>query len=250
MDGRHAIADARTNHRGNRAKRRSERNVRRRSTVADAYAANWDLVELPLDGGPIRDLLATVRIECCAVSVPGTTKFAYLTNRSGLPEIRVRDHVDHSERVGASTRDFRANSASARVDIGAVSRDGESLAFIEYSSDGYAIWITPIAGGMPVRLTRSREPRETAPSWSPDGKWISFLAKYGGAPTLMRVRVGGADEPAVILRGGADESTTWCCVPQWSPAGDWIAFASNRGIKLIRPDGTAQRVLSPLTKSR
>jgi serine/threonine protein kinase len=212
-----------------------------------SYAADWDLVELPLDGAPMRDVLATSRTECCAAWIAGSAKFVYLTNRSGLPEIRVRDQIDHSDRVVASTRDFRQNATNSRLDMGAPSPDGQRVAFLEYSSTGFAIWITPTAGGVPVRLTHSLDPHETAPSWSPDGVWISFLAKDGGTPMLMRSRVGTMDPPEVVLRGGPAESSTWCCVPQWSPAGDWIALVSNDGVKLVSPDGTRLRLLSRIT---
>src|SRR4029077_18445498 len=111
--------------------------------------------------------------------------------------------------------------------------------------NGYAIWITPTAGGMPVRLTRSKDPQESAPSWSPDGQWIAFLARDRGIPMLVRSRVGSTDAPQVILRGGTAESKTWCCVPQWSPTGEWIAFIGN-GVNLIKPDGSQQRLLSSI----
>jgi len=218
-----------------------------RRLVFASYAANWDLVELPIDGTPMRDALATSRTECCAAWLPGTMKFVYVTNQSGLPEIRVRDHNDRSDRVVASTRDFRRNAANAKLDMGAPSPDGQRLAFLEYSSAGYAIWITPTAGGTPVRLTRTKAPQETAPSWSPDGDWISFLERDGVTIRLMRSRVGATDAPQVILRGGPEESKTSCCIPQWSPAGDWIAFVANNGVRLISPDGTRQRLLSSMT---
>jgi len=210
-------------------------------------AENYDVVEIPLDGSPLRDVVATSRSECCAAWIPRTTKFVYVTNRSGSPEVRVRNQVDRSDRVVASTRDVRQNATSAQLDMGAVSPDGDRVAFLEYSSSGFAIWVAPTAGGAPVRLTRSADPHESAPSWSPDGQWISFLAKDGGTPMLLRSRVGGTDAPQVVLRAGAAESSTWCCIPEWSPTGDWIAFVANDGVRLIRPDGTAQRLLAPIT---
>ena len=210
-------------------------------------AENYDVVEIPLDGSAMRDVVATSRSECCAAWLAGTQKLVYVTNRSGSPEIRVRNQADHSDRVVASTRDVRQNAARAQLDMGAPSPDGERVAFLEYSSSGFAIWITPTAGGAPVRLTRSTDAHESAPSWSPDGQWISFLAKDGGTPMLMRSRVGSTDAPQVILRGGAAESKTWCCVPQWSPTGDWIAFVANDGVRLVSPDGSHQRLLSSIT---
>jgi Tol biopolymer transport system component len=156
--------------------------------------------------------------------------------------------LDHSDVVVASTHDFRQHAAHALLGMGAPSPDGERIAFVEYSSIGNAIWVTRLAGGTPVRLTHSMDPQETAPSWSPDGQWISFLAKIGAARRLlMRAHVGTMETPQVILTAGSEEATTWCCVPQWSPTGEWIAYVANGGVKLASPDGTQHRLLSPLT---
>jgi serine/threonine protein kinase len=209
-----------------------------------SYVDNYDLVELPLDGGPMRDVLATSRGECCAAWIPGTTKFVYVSNRAGLPEIRLRDRADRSDTTLASTGDFRQNAALANLDVGAPSPDGSRLAFVEHAATGFSIWVTPIKGGSPLRLTRTETPAETAPSWSPDGQWISFLAKVGTTRMLARSRVGSTEPPQMILRAGAEEATTWCCVPQWSPSGEWIAYVVNSGIRLVSPDGARQRQLS------
>jgi Tol biopolymer transport system component len=215
-----------------------------RQLLFASYAADWDLVALPLDGSEIQNVLATSRSECCAQLLPGTMKFVYLTNRNGLPEIRLHDQADQSDRVVASTRDFRANATTAKLDMGAPSPDGERLAFLEHSSDGYAIWITLTGGGSPVRLTAAVHPQETAPSWSPDGQWISFLSTEGATSALMRSRVGATDSPQIVLRGTGDDSTIASCIPQWSPTGDWIAFASDSGIAVVNPAGTQRRTLS------
>jgi len=217
-----------------------------RQLLFASYAADWDLVALPLDGSPIHNVLATSRSECCAEWVPRTMKFVYLTNRNGNPEIRLHDVADHSDRVIASTRDFRANATKAKLDVGALSPDGDRVAFLEHSSDGYAIWIIGTTSGSPVRLTGTVDPQETAPSWSPDGQWISFLSKDGATSALMRSRVGGTDPPQIVIRGTGEDSRISVCIPQWSPTGDWIAFASDYGIVVVNPPGTERRSLSTL----
>src|SRR3954462_6923539 len=89
-------------------------------------------------------------------------------------------------------------------------------------------------------------PQETAPSWSPDGQWISFLSKDAVASALMRSRVGATDPPQIVLRASGDNSRIADCIPQWSPSGDWIAFASDSGIAVVNPSGTQRRSLSTL----
>ncbi len=76
-------------------------------------------------------------------------------------------------------------------------------------------------------------------AWSPDGEWIAFVNGRG----LQVIRADGQD---------MERLDTGILSPQgvsWSPDGRWILFSvtsgvgTNRGLWLIRPDGTGLRQL-------
>src|SRR6202023_658186 len=41
------------------------------------------------------------------------------------------------------------------------------------------LWLVPAESGWPTQLTVSDQ-RQTAPAWSPDGKWIAYMSDYDG----------------------------------------------------------------------
>ncbi|MFB6549651.1 serine hydrolase [Streptomyces sp. NPDC056405] len=113
----------------------------------------------------------------------------------------------------------------------ALSPDGTRIAYVlrtadrEHDRDDRALWTVPTGGGAARRLTRG--PADTAPAWSPDGRWIAFLRGGDGPPQLWLLPAeGGEPEPVTDLPGGAG-------APVWSPDGTAIAFPapvdSNRG---------------------
>ena len=86
------------------------------------------------------------------------------------------------------------------------------------------------------------------PSWSPDGRWLAFIAKEGEYKPLRNilytVRSDSGSEPKrigyTVRTDGPEpnrlyETTT---LPSWSPNGERLAFADEYGIHTVRPDGT------------
>ncbi|HXW05597.1 MAG TPA: protein kinase [Vicinamibacterales bacterium] len=193
---------------------------------------DFDLLEIPLDGSPIRPLLASRLPEHSVHYSPRTDEFAY-TAAGEEPEIRVRQPATLSERVVVSRADFPDQPGPSRFAAVAFSPDGTKIAY----NREFSIWISPSNGGAPAKLTR--EPGEFAAEWSPDGAWIAFnYARpfFGG---LVKVRV-GAGEAEVRLRPGICGPVA----PAWSPDGAWIACGREpMGLDLVPAGGGSVRFL-------
>lgn len=115
-----------------------------------------------------------------------------------------------------------------------LSPDGRLLA---YSSDRGAgrdadIWVEPLAGGTPVRLTR-HPAADTTPDFSPDGSEIVFRSWRDGGGIYIVGTSGGA-ERRVTGRGFS---------PRFSPDGKSIAFAYG-GIFVVPASGGEPRAVS------
>lgn len=185
-----------------------------------AYVANetdFDLAEIPLDGSPVRSLLASRLVEHSPHYSPRTNEFAYVASAEAQ-EIRVRQASTLAERVLVTAAEFGAPSAQSFA-APAFSPDGTKIAY----NRNFEIWISPANGGAPAKLTAKGNSGEFGAEWSPDAKWIAFnYANPAGG--LVKVRVGATDGP-VRLRVGLCGDVA----PAWSPDGNWIACGRGEG---------------------
>jgi dipeptidyl aminopeptidase/acylaminoacyl peptidase len=90
-----------------------------------------------------------------------------------------------------------------------------------------SLWILSAFGGAPRRLTSAGE-KDGEPAWSPDGRWIAFVAKRAGADGKD-----GDEEPQVYLiapDGGEARRLTGCATGtfgiKWFPDSRRLAFMS------------------------
>lgn len=193
-----------------------------------AGGANFDLVEVPLDGAPMRELLATSGNESAGAWVRGG-RIVYVTDRNGPSEIRVRSMAEGTDRLVATGEGVTGPVASP---------DGERVAYTQLGR----VWIAPVAGGAPTEVSRGAG-LEFGIDWSPDGERIvCFRTDGNGVRTLRVTRVGSSEAPADLpLPNGSTGG-----LPAWSPDGAWIALSAGQpesGIVLISPDGARQRRL-------
>lgn len=100
-----------------------------------------------------------------------------------------------------------------------------SKLLVDSGHEGSAdIWLVPLDGGDPTRLT-SDLADELFPVWSPDMEWIAYASQDSALSEISDIFVMRADgSDRRNLTNGPGYNTA----PTWSPDGAWIAFDSNR----------------------
>ena len=84
-------------------------------------------------------------------------------------------------------------------------------------------FLKDIPGKNLFRGTRTRE-EVSSPSWSPDGRWVTFATIVKGRYVLVKVAVGGGPMIEIPTKGAFRPTQ-----PCWSPDGKWITFTQQRG---------------------
>jgi dipeptidyl aminopeptidase/acylaminoacyl peptidase len=119
-----------------------------------------------------------------------------------------------------------------------VSPEGDRLAYLAQDPDeGTVLRVVSRGGGQPVTLATDVEASEY-PSWSPDGRYLTFAA---GSPIRVWVVSAAGGEPRELTPSGGD-------YPQWSPDGRWISYSvwsqdsdPDQGAWVVPADGGTPR---------
>ncbi|MEN3335499.1 MAG: eukaryotic-like serine/threonine-protein kinase [Blastocatellia bacterium] len=112
-----------------------------------------------------------------------------------------------------------------------LSPDGERVAYVDKQDQQKDIWVMPIRGGQPVRVTNDRD-EDNAPFWHPDGKRIIYSAMRNGVRQICVAYLDGSP-PLQITSGDNNHE-----VLDVSPDGQKILYATARdesdiwGVKL------------------
>jgi Tol biopolymer transport system component len=94
------------------------------------------------------------------------------------------------------------------------SPDGARVAFYSLRSGQREIWVQPAAGG-PARQVSRADQIAVYPSWSRDGRRLTFTN-------------GGGDRRIVVLSSDGENAEGDNSNAEWSPDGRWITSVSNR----------------------
>jgi Tol biopolymer transport system component len=202
---------------------------------------DFDIVEFPLDGGEPVAVMASTRSELSPTWSAASDRMAYIQGG----EVRVRSGDGVWSRRVVSARDF---DGSAPIFYSAgISPDGQRVAYsCDGDGTGAKIWISPVAGGSPVRAsTAGAGVRESRFSWSPTGEELVVLVEGDPHRSLKILR------PGTQVSTSIPESDGWpVSVPVWSPDGRWIAVGNHadQTIVLLSPDGTERRAFACPTR--
>jgi Tol biopolymer transport system component len=200
-----------------------------------------DIVEIPLDGSPMRNMLATSTEEHCPTWSPKGDQFAYAKQHNGMDEIWIHNIGDGLERPLITAASFREGKTD-RVSEPRYSPDGQRIAFSRVANGTYSIWVASVAGGPPAPLGVDNE---MVPTWSPDGAWIAYTSVEVSGAGLFKIASGGGGKPVTIIPAGGGGPTV--VRAQWSPRGDWIVWTGKRGLEVASPDGSRRELLSDET---
>ncbi len=123
----------------------------------------------------------------------------------------------------------------------AFSPDGQWVACFRVVNGERDIWMIPVAGGAPARLTE-RQGRNVHPAFSPDGSRLAFVSSRGGGDHVWIMPMRGsasAGEAWQLTDGEAQDET-----PVFSPGGDAIAFIRSDDIWVcvVKPGARPRRV--------
>src|SRR5260370_34494204 len=134
-----------------------------------------------------------------------------------------------------------------------ISPDGMRVAFVRVTAnekrEGYntSIWSVPAAGGEePHQLTKGDH--DSAPRWSPDGKFLLFLraTEKDGKPEPPQLSIlpmaGGDSFSFTDLPKGASN-------PVWGPDGKTIAFTSDTNAEDLAKQAKKRRKEEELKKA-
>lgn len=228
----------------------------------------------PHDGGaPIRLTTGPGADEAPSIAGDGTVAFV---NSRWKNVLEVYQPPDGPPKTLASHMPFLWGPA--------VSPDGREVAFSRAEVDGsWHIWIVPIEGGSPRRVTAG-ESGEVYPRYTPDGSQFLFhtwnaprrigrVNRDGGAPEMLSFGTNTSDAFAdispdgrqiILTRTDADAEHLYIApasggearlltrtpgaVARWSPDGALVAFAATRGLRggifVIGADGRNERRLT------
>jgi TolB protein len=161
------------------------------------------------------------------------TRIAYVVRTGPRYVLRVTD----ADGEGGQT----ALASNEPIISPAWSPDGRQLAYVSFETQKAAVWVQDLTSGQ-RRLVASFRGSNSAPAFSPDGKWFALALSRDGLTQLYTMPVAGGASPYRMTNSNAIDTE-----PIYSADGRFIYFTSDRGggpqiYRMAANGGPAERV--------
>ena len=143
---------------------------------------------------PATKLIPSTRIDAVPALSPDGKKVAFVSYRSGTPQVWVCD------RDGSNAKQL-TSFPEPGAGLPAWSPDGRQIAFDSSVGGSWDVYVIAAHGGAPRQLT-AESTFEGASNWSRDGRWIYFGSDRSGKFEIWKVPAQGGTAVQVTKTGG------------------------------------------------
>jgi TolB protein len=162
---------------------------------------NQDICTIDLNGKVINRVTSHSGINVSPAFSPDGSKIAFVSNRSGSPQIYVRDPSQGTDERISFNGNYNTSPSWSRLN---------RIAFCGMYEGNFEIFTIDPDGRNLRRLTENQGNNED-PCWSPDGRYIVFSSSREGGFHLYLMNANGQNQRRVTFLKGQETS------PSWSP---------------------------------
>ena len=130
------------------------------------------------------------------------------------------------------------------------SPDDSLVAFVANPGENWDLFVTELGQDKPQNVSNTPDSDEYQPSWSPDGRYIVYVAFTPTSKTTFEQDIYLVDMNSYEVRRLTNTPDEHESLPLWSPNGDKIAYLSviddTWYLNLINPDGSGQERLATI----